>query len=707
MPVEPFTSVSTKLLFRLVVCWGKHMLWQTTNSSQEKISTTTDERPWNQLSCPETTETVILWQDTSYYLFMPSWEVTTPGEGVVKSWRDKYPEMAEKVERITVPEGRGIPYEGAEIYRYKGTPKNIDFLLRERAREASDEEAYVFHPGGERLTWGEVDQRVRNVAYYLRHEHGFSEGDGLALMVPGSPAYIIGFLAAARLGGFAVPINLELANDSIKRQIQEVSAKCLVIDESIWTSDVRPMRDELETLETVLIAGDAVDEGTTAFSSISTEKAPEDVSTDVDEWDTLAINFTSGTTGDPKPFKVMHTNALGCSFAAEDVFNLESDDVMLCMAPLFHNTAVYANFIPSLLIGFKMVVMEEFVPSEANQLIEMEEVTGSVSAPVMYWFMMNDPSSEEYDLSTMSKFGYGGHAPSESFIEELEETFSPEVSVNAGSISENTALGIGRPTEDVKEKTMSLGLATPNTEIALFDEDGEEITEPNEVGEIAYKGQQTTKGYLNSPEKTKKAFRDDGYVLSGDFAEFDEDGYIYLLDRKKDMIARGGQNVYCVEVENVLYKHDGVLSAAVMGVPDHVFAERVKAIVRPKPGRELSPDEIREHCNQHLASYESPEYVVIMEDEIPTNPAGKTLKHELVDEWNTADDAENPALASLEAYMQSLPDDLRDKGMFKTAPNDDLITPEAARSDRKSESSAGDAIRDVIADQGIVGLLEP
>lgn len=638
---------------------------------------------------------------------MGAWDVKGSVRGAVSSWRDKFPELDERVEKVKVPTGRGIPYEGTEIYRYKETPKNLDQALRERVRNDPEQEAFVFPSTGERLTWREVDRKVSNVSYQLRHEYDFQKGDRLALIVPGSPAYVLGFLAAVRLGGLAVPINLALPAEGIKDEIQEVKAKILIVEASIWNSQIRSIRDELDSVETIVVAGEDGNEGSVSFSAISAEKAPGDVYTEIDEWDLCAINFTSGTTGDPKPIQTMHTNALGCAFAVRDSTKLEKDDVILGMAPLFHNTAVYLNLLPSFVIGYTLVVMKEFDPARAVQLVDQEDVTGSVAAPVMFWFMMHDSSSEKFDLSTFKKFAYGGHAPSESFIEELENTFNPVASVNAGSISENTAHGIARPTEDVLDKPMSLGLATPNTEIALFDEEGQEITEPNEIGEIAYKGQQTTKGYRQRPEKTERTFRSDGYVLSGDYAKFDEDGYVFLMDRKKDMIVRGGENVYCVEVENVLYNHDDVLSAAVVGVPDHVFSERVKAVVRPKPDRSITPDKIRDHCRDYLASYEVPEYVVITTEEIPTNPAGKTLKPELVDEWGVSEDTEATVTDELEEYISSLPASLLEKGLFKTTKSGNLISPREAQSHLKEGTTVGDDLRDVISNQGIVGLLKP
>ncbi len=246
----------------------------------------------------------------------------------------------------------------------------------------------MFPSQEERLTWLDVNQKVSNVSYQLRHGHDFQKGDRLALVVPGSPSYVIGFLAAVRLGGLAVPINLSLPAEKIRDEVQEVKAKILIVDTSIWNSRIRSMRNQLSSVESIILAGGKGNGDSVSFSLMSAEEAPEDVYAETDEWDLCAINFTSGTTGDPKPIQTMHTNALGCAFAVRDSTKLEKDDVILGMAPLFHNTAVYLNLLPSLVIGYTLVVMEEFDPTRAVQLVDREDVTGSVAAPVMFWFIM-------------------------------------------------------------------------------------------------------------------------------------------------------------------------------------------------------------------------------------------------------------------------------------------------------------------------------
>ena len=300
--------------------------------------------------------------------------------------------------------------------------------------------------------------------------------------------------------------------------------------------------------------------------------------------------------------------------------------------------------------------MAAFAPLDAIKLIEAERATWAVAAPIMLWMMMNHPEFRNHDCSTLKKILFGGHASSETFISQLNKEFAPIAMVNAGSVSESTAVGFALPTEDAIRKITSCGLATPNTDIAIFDDSGNEIIEPNVIGEVAYRGQQTNAGYWEEPGKTAEVFRRDGFVLSGDWAKIDEEGYLWLLDRKKDMVVRGGQNVYCIEVENKLYLHPKVLRAAVVGVPDHVFSERLKAVVVLKPGQSATAEEIRGHCAQHLAKYETPEYVVFAST-LPTNPAGKTLKTALVDFWG---EAEGAAPARFVAFCASMPSALMD-----------------------------------------------
>ena len=416
---------------------------------------------------------------------------------------------------------------------------------------------------------------------------GFKKGDRLCLLMAGCPEYVISYLAIIQLGGVAVPVNLGLTAEGLAAQINKVGAKALVVSPDVWNTKLESVRAGLESVQAVFATGEQVLPGTLAYSVLTRAGAEPGPREAVDEWDLCAISFTSGTTGVPKGTMAMHINALGCAqnvvIAAK---GLDETDVNLCMPPLYHNTAVYADFLPALLSGGKCVIMAAFAPLDAIKLIEAERATWAVAAPIMLWMMMNHPEFRNHDCSTLKKILFGGHASSETFISQLNKEFAPIAMVNAGSVSESTAVGFALPTEDAIRKITSCGLATPNTDIAIFDDSGNEIVEPNVIGEVAYRGQQTNAGYWEEPGKTAEVFRRDGFVLSGDWAKIDEEGYLWLLDRKKDMVVRGGQNVYCIEVENKLYLHPKVLRAAVVGVPDHVFSERLKAVVVLKPGRE-------------------------------------------------------------------------------------------------------------------------
>lgn len=633
---------------------------------------------------------------------MSASDIQGPTRGTCKSWRDLYPELGAQVERITAPRGRGIAWEGTAIWAYRQRPANILELLVANVARYPEREAYVFHPGGQRLTWRQVGEQVQRVAARLQREHGFVKGDRLCLLTLGCPEYVIAYLAIVSLGGIAVPVNLGLTSEGLAAQINKVAGKGIVVSPDVWQDKLESVRGQLHSVKPVFMTGDTAAPGTLAFSELNRDGAEAPVHERIDEWDLCAISFTSGTTGVPKGTMAMHINALGC---AQNIVHaakgLSVDDINVCMPPLYHNTAVYTDFMPALLTGGKCVVMRSFAPLDAIQLIERERATWAVAAPIMLWMMMNHPDFEKHDCSSLKKIIFGGHAASETYINQLHQCFSPVVMVNGGSVSESTALGFALPTEDAIRKITSCGLATPNTDIAIFDDQGNELTEPNRIGEVAYRGQQTNAGYWDEPGKTAEVFRKDGFVLSGDWAKIDEEGYLWLLDRKKDMVVRGGQNVYCIEVENKLYLHPAVLRAAVVGVPDHLFSERLKAVLVLKPGRSVTAEEVREHCAAHLAHYEVPEYVVFAQA-LPTNAAGKTLKPPLMDQWGESDSS---AKARLAAFCASMPEALLDKPQLKL--DGTKVTPREALAAVQAGNALGRRIAERVAEGGIVALTKP
>src|SRR5271166_2899863 len=335
---------------------------------------------------------------------MGAWEVRGPTRGVCKSWRDIYPELAAQVTKIVAPKGRGIAWEGTEIWAYRDRPKNISAVLDANVARIPDREAYVFHPGGRRLTWREIGAQVDRVAARLRRDYGFVKRDRLCLLTLGCPEYVVAYLAIVKLGGIAVPVNLGLTAEGLAAQIDKVGAKGVVVSPDVWSGKLEAVRSKLPTVQTVFITGAEVPAGLVRFAELNrdgAEIAPEE---EVDEWDLCAISFTSGTTGAPKGTMAMHINALGC---AQNIVHatkgLNENDVNLCMPPLYHNTAVYTDFMPALLTGGKCVIMASFAPLDAIELIEKERVTWAVAAPIMLWMMMNHPDFHKHDCSTLKK----------------------------------------------------------------------------------------------------------------------------------------------------------------------------------------------------------------------------------------------------------------------------------------------------------------
>jgi long-chain acyl-CoA synthetase len=634
---------------------------------------------------------------------MGAWQIKGPTRGSAKSWRELYPELGAKVERISAPTGRGIAWEGTEIWAWRDRPAHIAQLLVANVARYPDREAYVFHPGGQRLSWRQVGEQVQRVAARLRREHGLQKGDRLGLLALGCPEYVIAYLATVSLGAIAVPVNLGLTADGLAAQIDKVQARLLVVSPDLWADKLEAVRARLPSVQTVFMTDDQAATGTLPFAVLNRAGREEAVLEPIDEWDLCAISFTSGTTGAPKGTMAMHINATGCARnIVHAARGLGVDDINLCMPPLYHNTAVYTDFMPALLTGGKCVVMSAFAPLDAIRLVERERATWAVAAPIMLWMMMNHPDFAKHDCSTLKKILFGGHAASETFINQLKASFDPVAMVNGGSVSESTALGFALPTEDAIRKITSCGLATPICDIAIFDDDGNEVTMPNVIGEVAYRGQQTNAGYWDEPGKTAEVFRKDGFVLSGDWARIDDEGYLWLLDRKKDMVVRGGQNVYCIEVENKLFLHPAVLRAAVVGVPDHLFSERLKAVLVLKPGHLLSPQQVREHCAVHLAPYEVPEYVVFGAV-LPSNAAGKTLKPPLVDFWG--DGLEVDLAARFAAFCASMPHALLDKPLLMLERQS--LTPRHALAALRAGDALGRRLAQAIGDAGIVALMRP
>jgi len=476
---------------------------------------------------------------------------------------------------------------------------------------------------GLRWSYWELSQRVNRAAFSLRERYGIHKGDRVAVVLNNCPEFVVLYLAVTSVGGVFVPLNARLKSQELLPQILKAKPRVLVAGEDTW-GELEPILGQLRGVERIFTQGahgpateplEALTEGT---------EAPQFPLAQLQEEDLSSIIFTSGTTGTPKGVMITHRNVVNTAQACAKVFGSTSWDVDLIMVPLFHVTGLHTQLCKSLYLGSTTVLMREFKAHKALELIERERVTLSISVPTIYWLMLLCPDFPRRDLGSFRTIVYGGAPCPPELIVRLQEAFPGASLINAGGLTEGTSLQYALPPQDALRKAGSVGFPTPCTEAMIVDETGLQLG-PGEVGELLLKGAGIARGYWEDPLETAKTFKG-GWLHTGDLARVDQEGYLWLMDRKKDMIIRAGENIYSVEVENVLYAFPKTLEAAVVGVPDAIFGEQVKAYVVLKQGELATEGEIRDFCSRHLADYKVPRFVEILREPLPRNPGGKVRK---------------------------------------------------------------------------------
>ena len=297
------------------------------------------------------------------------------------------------------------------------------------------------------------------------------------------------------------------------------------------------------------------------------------------------------------------------------------------MVPLFHVTGLFTQLSQTIYLGGTTILMRTFKADAAMAIIEKERVTLSISVPTIYWLMLISPEFLRYRLDSFKKIVYGGAPAAPELVKRLAEVFPEASLINAGGLTEGTSLQYALPPDVALRKAGSVGLPTPCTEYRLVDEQGVDVPQ-GEVGELILRGAGIARGYWEDAVSTKKAIKN-GWLYTGDMAKADDEGYLWFMDRKKDIIIRGGENIYSVEVENVLYAFPKILEAAVVGVPDQIFGEQVKAFVVLKEGQETTEEAVRKFCEDNLADYKVPKYIQFIDEPLPRNPGGKVKKEVL------------------------------------------------------------------------------
>ncbi len=518
------------------------------------------------------------------------------------------------------------PEEGTEPV-YADRPRNLTRLLNDTVDQHGDLEGVIITDPGARLSFRQFASSVDNVASALYHDYGVRKGDRVALMLRNGLEFAASFFALARIGAITVPLNTALKGEELAFQVADSGSAVLIVEPKFHQL-MAGVGSGVKGVKHIFVTDGDPPAGTVAFSELLRHREHPPVEVKVDEMDSAVIMYTSGTTGTPKGALLSHQAIITGAMNMARLCDLRvGRDKILVVVPLFHITGLAIAFCSAVYAGIPAVIVRKFKTEEALKIIAQEKVTTMVAVPTILWLMLNEPELASYDLSSMRQFAAGGSASPEELLKACAAKL-PGVQLMPGyGLTEAAAMTHTTTSlDEALTRLGSVGKALSILEDKVVDDSGKELP-PGQPGELLVKGCQVMKEYWNNPEATRQTIVD-GWLHTGDIAKVTEDGYTYILDRMKDMIIRGGENIYSIEVENALYRNPKVLEAAVVGVADQVFGEQVKAALVLRPGEQATAEEIQEFCGQHLAYFKVPKYVEFMES-LPRNPAGKVIKARL------------------------------------------------------------------------------
>src|ERR1043166_3061556 len=493
----------------------------------------------------------------------------------------------------------------------------IPELLKQRVSAAPDKPFLFSEADKRQFTYKEFEAAVTSTANMLA-ANGVQKGDVVSLLLPNSVEYVIAYFACWQRGALAGPINSLLKSQEIAYVISNSEAKALLVN-SEFVPVVESVQKDLPTLQEI-IRFDDESEATRGYSS-DTEAA-----TEVDLDHEAIIIYTSGTTGKPKGCLLTHGNVIANARQITSWLSFTEKDRLLTIMPLFHMNAVSVTTMSALYAGGSTVVSPKFSASRFWQIISDYEITSFGSVATMLSMLLSTyPDGIPAGLKTdQLRFAMCGSAPVPvEVMRRFEDTFNCLV-IEGYGLSESTCRSTFNP-PDQRRRPGSCGLPIGN-EMRVVDDEDREVPE-GELGEIVLRGENILKGYYKNNAANDTAFRN-GWFHTGDIGYRDKDGFFYIVDRKSDMIIRGGENIYPREIDEVLYQHPDVAAAAVVGVPDTLYGEEVAAVIVLKPGAKTSEQQLIDYCKGRLADFKCPKTVHFMED-IPKGPTGKLLKREL------------------------------------------------------------------------------
>jgi long-chain acyl-CoA synthetase len=507
-----------------------------------------------------------------------------------------------------------------EVFKHR--PESVVALLADTVKRHPEKIGFISEDC--RLTFKEFDGIVDRIAAGLAR-HGVKRGDHVALLLGIQMEFPLSFFALMKLGAIVVPLNTRFKGEELAYEINDSKSKLLIVDEEYWPF-IDSVRDKLETIEKIIFNGSHTPDGALAFASLKAHEPDASVMAALSESDEAAIMYTSGTTGKPKGAVLHQRGLVMTAMLVSDFIQYGPEDKMICCIPLFHITGLSCLMLSPIFSGVACVYMRTFKTKDFLETMAKEKVTQYMGVINIIWLMVNHPDFDKYDFSSFRTALFGGSPATEEMVRTIFNKL-PHIQISVGyGLTESFAIATSTPYEDALRKIKAVGKCLPTVEARIVDDQGNEVP-TGATGEIVFRGSKVFRGYWNNPAATAATIVS-GWVHTGDIGKVDEEGFIYILDRKKDMINRGGEKIYSLEVENVICDNPKVLEVAVVGVPDPVMGEVVKACVGLKPGVNATEEEIKDFCAGRLADYKVPKFVEFM-DSLPRNPAGKVSKPEL------------------------------------------------------------------------------
>jgi len=543
---------------------------------------------------------------------------------------------------MAVLTGPGAPFEVAERI-VAGEPIKVFVDLPQSMREAfalarlhGDKPFLVYED--EHWTFADVMRRVDELADALVHRYAIAPGDRVAIAMRNHPEWIVSFAAVLSVGGIAVCMNAWWKTEEMAYGLEDSGAKLLIADrERFETAMSRFQQGGLRAL--VVRDADALPKGVDRWSEVLRPGAamPE---VEVRSHDDATILYTSGTTGFPKGAVSTHHALLSAlrAFACRAIAGAMTQPpkepspyppCFILVVPLFHVTGLVPVMLSSFMNGFKLVMLRKWSPERALELIERERVTQFVGVPTMSFDLLESKDFPLRDTSSLASVGGGGAPAPPELVARIDKSFARARPGLGYGMTETNAYGPQNSGDDYLRKPRSAGRSVPILEVRAFDEQMKPLP-PGQVGELCFRGPNLIRGYWNKPEATAETIVR-GWLRSGDLGRIDEEGFVFVEDRAKDMVLRAGENVYCAEVEAVIYEFPGVHEAAVFGVPHPRLGEEVACAVLPKAGREIDPEAIRAFLAARIAAFKVPTIVEVVQEALPRNAAGKILKRTLRD----------------------------------------------------------------------------